>query len=621
VSQNSEPIFGIDLGTTCSAIGWVQDGRPVILPVGGEDLLPSVVCFSEDAEVLVGRPALNRLALEPERCIRSAKRQMGSNLRWAIDGRSLGPSEVSAIILRELAEGAHKATGREIKKVVITVPAWFTQAQRADTRRAGAEAGLEVLRLINEPTAAALAHAHGRDLQRKALVYDLGGGTFDVSLVHQDGPVVEVLASHGDSLLGGDDFDRLLLDHVLERIGEDDATLRRAVEDSRAARTRLLTAVEQVKVQLSSETHAQLRAPFLLEHGGEPRHIDMSLERRELEALIQPLVERTLASVDRVLIDGRLEPAQVDELLLVGGSTRIPLVWERLRRRYGLEGSAAIPPERAVVLGAAIQAAIAGGSRVDGVLVDVAPFSLSVGAVTQLSPMGSPHFVCRVVTPRNAPLPSRHTERFYTMHGHQRALEIPVFQGGHANPLANIALGEIDMRNIPPAPEGSDDKPIDVEFRHDLDGMVDIRVIDVLEGIEVAGRLAVDGEQVERLREKTEQMLRSSSFTPGDGGDDDPWNPAPMDRQLEPLASLPAPGDDGGAAELPEADGPDESRTLFQAILRRRRTLKGKHAAVADQLLADAREGLELLDAGDDDRALALYEALADQLFDLGLYL
>jgi molecular chaperone DnaK len=616
------PIFGIDLGTTCSAIGWVHDGRPTLIAIHGDELLPSVVSFGEgDGPTLVGAPAQNQLALNPERTVRSAKRHMGTNLRWAIDGRSLSPADVSACILRTLAEGAREATGHRVRRVVITVPAWFTQAQRADTRKAGEAAGFEVLRLVNEPTAAALAHAHGQQLQRRALVYDLGGGTFDVSLVHQDGPVVEVLASHGDARLGGDDFDRLLYLHALERLDDDCPGLLAAVEASPAAQNRLLSAVEQVKVALSSDTWAQLRAPFLIEHGGEPRHADLRIERSELEDLIHPLLERTLSSVDQVLSDAGLEPTQVDELLLVGGSTRIPLVWALLQRRYGLEGSAAIPPERAVVMGAAIQGAIVGGSRVDGVLVDVAPFSLSVGAVAVLDPYGPPHFLCSVVTPRNASLPSRHTQRFYTMSAVQRALELPVFQGGHPNPLANIAMGEIDMRDIPPSPDDEDGKPIDVEFRHDLDGMVHIRITDVLEGREVAGRLAVDGDQVERLRAKIEKLMRMSSMIPGDGSDADPWHPEPLAHgagpaEIELLADEPVDGADDAAP-----DKLDEARVLFRAVRRRQRSLQSEHPEQAAALIEDAKRGLELLDEGEGEAAVAQYESLADRLFDLGIFL
>ncbi len=621
--MNNEPIFGIDLGTTCSAIAWAGNGRPTILPVHGEDLLPSVVSFTADGPSLVGRPALNHMALEPERTIRSAKRHMGSDHFWDVDGLVIAPAHVATVILKELARAAGRASGHDVKRVVITVPAWFTQAQRADTRKAGLEAGLEVVRLVNEPTAAALAHAHGQDIRRKALVYDLGGGTFDVSLVYQDGPVVEVLASHGDTGLGGDDFDKLLMGHVLERLGDKDPELLQAVEGSPPARSRLLAALEQAKMALSDSTRTRLLVPFLLEMDGEPRHLEMSLERSAFESLIDTLLDRTMDCVDQVLADGRLSQDEVDELLLVGGSTRIPLVWERLRARYGLEGSAAIPPDRAVVLGAAVQGAIVGGSRVDGILVDVAPFSLSVAVIAHLAPSGPPNYICRVVTPRNAPLPSRHTERFYTLHPRQEILKLTVFQGGHSNPLANVALGEIAMSGIPPAPEGEDARPIDVEFRHDLDGMVDIRVIDLLGNREVAGRVAADGEQVAKLMQQTRETMMKAGWTPGDGSDPDPWHPLPVDK------ALPEPGETG--TEQDEAhlqddlqqytDGPDDARALFKAVRRRHKMLRNRYPELADELLGSASQGLEYLDSGEQRKAMQNYDDLADRLFDLGIFI
>ncbi len=610
----SSPIFGIDLGTTCSAIAWVERGVPRVLQADGQDLLPSVVCFPCEGEALVGQAALNRLVLEPERTIRSAKRHMGSDKRWAIDDATVSPVDVSARVLRQLVQAAEQQTGQRPERVVITVPAWFTQAQRADTRQAGKRAGLEVQRIINEPTAAALAHAHGQDLQRRALVYDLGGGTFDVSLVQQDGPLVEVQASHGDSRLGGDDFDRALMDRLLQRIGQERPALRRAIEGSVPARTRLLLAAEQAKLELSATTRCRLRVPFLLEIDGEPQHLDMSVERADFEELIDPLLDRTLDSVQRVLDDGGCQAGEVDELLLVGGSTRIPRVWQRLRQRFGLEGSAAIPPDKAVVLGAAIQAAIVGGSRVDGILVDVAPFSLSAGAVADDRQFGPRHFVCQVITPRNTPLPSRHTERFFTMHAKQKKLEVPIFQGAHPNPLANSALGKVRLEKLPPAPKGDHCRPIDVELSHDLDGMVRIRVVDVLSGREEAVRLAADGEEAAELRKEVVAGFERDGLIPGDGSDPDPFHPAQAQQSslAEPLAG----------PDLSE-DAPDsgELGAFFESVRRQRRKLREGDEAKAKDLLALATQGIKALEQGRLDDAVDCYETLGDELFDLGIYL
>ena len=624
-ARTPTPLFGIDLGTTCSAIGWIEDGRPRLLPVDGEELLPSVVYFPEGHEPVVGRAALHSLVLEPERCIRSAKRFMGSEHRWQIGERVISPPEVGALVLRRLCAAAEEATGVEPRRVVITVPAWFTQAQRADTRRAGELAGLETARIINEPTAAALAHAHGAQIRRRALAYDLGGGTFDVSLVEQDGPVVEVRASHGDTHLGGDDVDAALVERVLAHLRERDPELAAAVRTSTPALVRLLQAVEAAKIELSAAVKATLRVPFLLELGGEARHLELELTRTELEAVARPFVARTLDSVDRVLADAGLEPGQVDELLLVGGSSRMPLVWESLRSRYGLEGSAAIPPDRAVALGAAIQAAIVGGSRVDGILVDVAPYSLSVSALTGDDPHRPTHMVCRVVTPRNAPLPSRHSEIFQTISPFQEEVTVHVFQGSDANPLRNTVLGEISIQGLPPAPEGEETRPISVEFRHDLDGMVSIRIADELTGQSVDGRIAADGEEVAELRQQLLDELEELDLTPGDGSSpagagarsaalDPPLTAAaPSGAETEFAASL-------GTFQLGGADAEEAQRT-FLAVLEKLDEIRSSHPDQAPELEGLVRQGEAALAQGETDRAIELYDALTDLMFELGLYL
>ncbi|NOY25881.1 MAG: Hsp70 family protein, partial [Oligoflexia bacterium] len=527
--MSPSPCFGIDLGTTCSAIGLVRDGVPRILPVDGTELLPSAVLYPKDGDPLVGQPALNALPLHPERGILSSKRLMGSDHRYDLGDRQLTPVDVAAVVLQRLIQAAQTACGIRPERAVITVPAWFTQAQRADTRAAGKRAGLQVARIINEPTAAALAHAHGQDLRRRVLVYDLGGGTFDVSLVEQDGPVVEVRASHGDSRLGGDDIDLALVDLVLRRLAETDRALRDAVDASVPARVRLLLAVEQAKIALSETDQVTLRVPFLLEMDGTARHLELPLSRMDVDDASEPFLRRTITSVDQVLADAAVKPGDIEDLLLVGGSTLQPRVWHMLHQRYGLEGSHAISPRRAVVLGAAIQGAIVDGSRTDGILVDVAPYSLSIGHAR--GPMRVPtHFVCTVVTPRNAPLPSRHTEILSTAVPRQKTVTIPVFQGAHIDPRRNTILGRILLKGLPPAPQGRDSRPIRVEFRHDLDGMVHIEVTDVLSGRSAQGQVAADGAEQEQLREDVQKVWEHDHLIPGDGSDwdqDEPWSTEP----------------------------------------------------------------------------------------------
>ncbi len=609
------PTFGIDLGTTCSAIALVRDGRPQILEIDGDPLVPSVVSFPASGEPLVGKPALHRLVLDPERTIRSAKRHMGSDRTWIIGERKITAPEVGALVLERLRRGAEEAIGVRPERVVITVPAWFTHGQRADTHRAAEIAGLEVARLINEPTAAALAHAHRNDVRRRALVYDLGGGTFDASLIDQDGTVVEVRASHGDTHLGGDDLDEALTLVVLERLRRDDTELFSAIQRSLPARMRILLAVQDAKHELSSTLTAKVRVPFLLDLGGHARHLECELERATLEQEVLPLLERTLACIGQVLSDAHVAAGDLDELLLVGGSTRIPLVWSMLRDHLGLEGNAAVPPDRAVALGAAIQAAIVDGSRVDGILVDVAPFSLSVAAITEPPGSADTHMMCRVVTPRNAPLPSRHTELFHTATPMQESVKIPVMQGSDCNPLRNTTLGEIVMSGLPPAPDEQGRRPISVEFRHDLDGMVTIRVTDELSGRSVDGRVAAGGTEIAELREKLVLEMREHDFVPGDGSDPDPF----LEREASSSRDEAMPALAVTSASV--SGDLDEARRAFDAILAAGSRLASEHAEHALELRRIAEAGREALQKGDDALALEHYDELSDQMFELGVWL
>ena len=615
--MSNAPTFGIDLGTTCSAIGWVHEGRPRLIEIEGDALVPSVVSFPTKGDPLVGRSALNRLALEPERTIRSAKRRMGSDFRWAIDERMVSAPEISSLILEHLCRGAEEATGLRPRRVVITVPAWFHQGQRADTRRAAELAGLELVRLINEPTAAALAHAHRQDIERRALVYDFGGGTFDVSLVDQAGSVVEVRASHGDTNLGGDDLDAALAAIVLEGLRTEDRALHDAIRNSAPARTRLELAVRDAKHELSTTLSTAVRVPFLLDLDGEARHLETTLTRTAVETAALPLVERTLTCVDEVLADAGVRPGDVDELLFVGGSTRLPLVWQALHAQYGFEGNAAIPPDRAVALGAAIQAAIVDGSRVDGILVDVAPFSLSVAALASPSGEQRGHYVCSVVTPRNAPLPSRHTELYHTVTPVQDEVHIPIFQGSDPNPLRNTTLGEIVIDHLPPAPPPARTRPIAVEFRHDLDGMVAVRVTDELSGRSVDGRVAAGGGEVAHVREELIARLRRDEMIPGDGQDPDPFlefeEPTPS-SEITPVAPH-------APAVAPPADDFEEARRAFDSVLAREEELTAEHPEHVFELRRLATTGRDAAAAGDEDLALTRYDELSDRLFEIGVWL
>lgn len=595
--------FGIDLGTTCSTIGWVHQGTPRLLRIGDSALVPSVVHLPRTGPAEVGAVARNQLLLDPDRTFASTKTEMGTNRAWALPDRVVRPVDVAAEILRHLAEGAQQETGEEVRRVVITVPAWFTQAQRADTRAAGAAAGLDVVRILNEPTAAALAHAHGRPQRRTVLVYDFGGGTFDVSVVRQDGDVVEVLASRGDSHLGGDDIDQALTAHFLTRLEAADPPAAARVREDAGARVRLGRALEEAKQRLSSEDHTVVRVPFLGEAGSPG--VELGLTRVELEEVATPFIERTLQSVEAVLVDADLEASELAELLLVGGSTRLVSVWQRLHARFGLEGSHAIEPRDAVGLGAAIQAAIVDGSRVDGILVDVAPYSLSVGAVGDPWMRGHPtHFACRTLTPRNTPLPSNHTETFCTGHPNQPGVEIPVFQGSSPDPSENVLLGQIRIRKLEPAPPGEPNRPIRVNLRHDLDGMVTITVTDVFSGRTEAGEVAADGEAQDEQWIALLQGLEDDGIILGDG----------VGRARVHRDSIVEETDEHSSST-------DEAKQTFLAVLAAAEQLRAEHGEAGEALVALAQQGSDLLEGGAPDEALVHHEALSDQLFDLAIFL
>jgi molecular chaperone DnaK len=366
-------IIGIDLGTTFSAAAQVRDGVPRILPHGEERIMPSVVGVSPQGTMLVGTPARNQYLLYPERTVRSIKRRMGQEASVSLGERSYTPEEISAIILRELKRSAEAQLGRPVERAVITVPAYFSDAARQATRTAGELAGFAVERIINEPTAAALAYGLDRgDAHQMVAVYDLGGGTFDVSIVELDAGVVEVRASHGNTQLGGDDFDQALVDFLAERFqrehGVDPRTDRRSL-------ARLTRAAEAAKITLSSEPFARVREEYLLTEGGRPLHLDVEVSRSEFEGLIENLLEGTLQSLDAALQDAGITARDLSCILFVGGSTRIPLVYEMVCAHTGIAPETAINPDEAVALGAAVQAAIIAGEPLEAILVDVTPHS------------------------------------------------------------------------------------------------------------------------------------------------------------------------------------------------------------------------------------------------------
>ncbi len=473
----SEVIVGIDLGTTNSAVAIVQNGQPRILPKGDQRIMPSVVGYSPQGGWLVGRPALNQYTLDPENTVRSIKRKMGTAERIRLGEHEFSPQQISAFILRELKTIAEANLGQPVQKAVITVPAYFTNAQRQATREAGEIAGLEVVRIINEPTAAALAYGLNREDDQMALVYDLGGGTFDVSLVELTGGVVEVRASHGDTHLGGDDFDQRLVEHADKLFYKKHQV---ALKNNRLALARLDRAAEAAKVHLSDHPEAFFREEYLAERDGTPLHLEAKVERSEFESLIKELLDRTVTSMDKVLADAELEVGDLSRVLLVGGSTRIPAVWDLVAEYTGLEPDAEINPDEAVALGAAVQAAIIAGQPVDSILVDVTPHSLGIEAAVEVGGQFIPD-IYSVLIRRNTTIPVTKEQVFQTLFPHQDTVKVKVYQGEAPIASANTLLGEFLIKGLKPAKPG-EHPTINVQFDFDVNGMLHARAVDRFTG-------------------------------------------------------------------------------------------------------------------------------------------
>ncbi|WP_019498908.1 Hsp70 family protein [Pseudanabaena sp. PCC 6802] len=479
---------GIDLGTTNSEVAIVENGQARILP--GEDgdlMLPSCVGFSNTGKLIVGREALRQYAAAPERTVRSIKRWMGTDhtttLRVGGTGseetRDYLPHEISAMILRSLKQRAESALGEEVTQAVITVPAYFTDAQRQATKTAGEIAGFEVLQIVNEPTAAALAYDVRSEETERVLVYDLGGGTFDVSVVEITGAVTEVLASHGNNRLGGDDFDRRLQLHLAELFHQ---THDVSVPDDAATQARLLQSAEQIKIELSSHAFAPVKEAFLGTKGKTALHLETEIARSDFEDLIRPLLEETLEAIDRALADANLVATDLDRVILVGGSTRVPLVQEMVAAHLGQLPVDGIQPDLCVALGAALQAGVLAGEDVESILVDVIPHSLGISAAV-MTPMGLMPGFFSVIIPRNSVVPVSRSEVYSTVSPNQPMVRIEVFQGENQHAEENVPLGAYTIEDIPPGPAGS--IKIEVHFDFDLNGILTVTTTEKAKGQKV----------------------------------------------------------------------------------------------------------------------------------------
>lgn len=590
--NTDDPIIGIDLGTTNSEVAVFKDGRVEIVVENNRDMLPSVVGLDNSGQLIVGDEARNQYVLYPERTIKSIKRKMGSDEKVRLGDKEYLPQEISAIILRELKARAERCLGHRVAKAVITVPAYFSDAQRQATRDAGAIAGLEVVRILNEPTAACLAYeSTASQSVKNVLAFDLGGGTFDVSVVKMQGDLVEVIASHGDNRLGGDDFDELLLHHILKEYYKQQQT---SAALAATSLSRLQRSAEAAKIRLSDDYYTAIIEDNLSAEDGVAVHLETEVSRDQFEAVIGSLLAKTLTSVHHALAQARLKPADIDEAILVGGSTRIPAVSRLLNAEIAVQPRQDVHPYLAVAYGAGVMAARLMGAKDQRILVDITPYTFGTSAFALLNGEYVPYAFVPIIK-ASTPLPVRRSDLFYTLQDGQDVVDCSIFQGDHDDARQNILVGKFRVEGLSDeAPAGN---PIVIHMHLDLDGILRVTATEKRTGLSKNVTIEhsldkLDADAVARSREQVAQLFGGDTLG---GGDLD---------------------DEGEAPILAPPDADRHNAGTCREILRR---LEAAKARMDDVDRKDAESLANELNAamanGDDKKIGALITSMEDLLF------